>query len=1367
MRHFLKFAAVLAIGMGLSGLASAQSVWDLRNPLTTPNNLQGVTWAGGTTNLFVAVGANGTIMTSPTGATWTSRTSPVTNVVLYAVTWSSTQNLFVAVGAGGTILTSTNGTTWTSRTAPSTTNALYGVSNNGGQFVAVGAAGTIFTSSNGTDWSAATWSTTPVTGILNSVAWSPTLSMYVAVGDAGAMATSANGTSWATAASTAGANALYSVTWGGGLFVTMGNAGTGRYSPNGSTWNTGNAVTNGAYISSVVVGDELVAVGSAGTIQTSTSGSTWTARTSGVSAILNAVTWNGTKYVAVGNGGMILTAPSGGTAWTQTSSSFAQLLAVDSGAGLRAAVGVGGVILTSTDDITWTPRASGTTKTLNSVAWVGTGFVAVGLTGTIVTSNVDGTVWTPQTYVPTSGSSTANLNGVTYVSPTRILAVSTAGHTAVSTNGGTTWGTLNVSASNLFYNIATGPAGIVAVGENGIIRHMTSLTGTSFATRTSPVAGTHLNSVTYMGDKFVAVGYSGAIVTSPDGVTWTQRQSGVTATLNSVAWTGNVAVAVGSGGVVLTSPNGIDWTPRPSGVSQALYGVTWTGNLITSVGNNGTILTSSPSALPPVPVPVTPAAEATGVPVNPTFSWNASGGATSYRLQVSPASTFTLLTIDDSTITGTSRTTGPLSVDTKYYWRVRASGTTGSSAYSPEQGFTVASAALSAPSLTAPANTATGVQTSTNLVWSAFAGATSYHVQFGTDSNFAVMSINDSTIVDSFRILPNLAVNTTYYWRVKAVGATGVSGWSSRWSFTTVPPAPAVPALNTPAHNAIAFPFPPATPGNVTWNAVSGAATYRVQVSTDSNFASLLVDDSTLTGTSKAVSTGLVANGVYYWRVRAKNAGGVSPYSAFRMFTTATAPPGKPTLGSPAHLATGVNVFTDFSWQAVSGAVTYHLQVSTDSTFATFFFRDSTLTGTSRNAGQLNNGTIYYWRVSAKNPAGAGVFSDRRSFTSGQAPTTAPAAPTLVSPATFATGISPTSAVLTWSAPATATGYRVQVSTSPNFTTFAFQDSTVTGLSSTVTTLAGSTEYYWRVYARNHIGWGSPAEARSFVTLAVVPAVPVLDTPTAFATGLQPAAVSLSWGAVPGATSYRVQVSTSNSVSGTGAFVTTVVNDSIGVANRTVGPLANNTAYYWHVLARNSAGASSYSPTRQFTTGILPAPAAPVLISPAAFDTGIALAGALSWSAVAGASTYRVQLSTMSDFSTLIINDSGAFTSRNYVGLAEGKEHYWRVYAGNASGSSAWSARRFTTRIATAIRAQVGVLGRSLMGDDVLRFSLPHKSRVIVRMYTPGGKRVAPDYDAVLDRGHHTLPLPSELKSSFFLVDFEAGSFRQVLKVHP
>jgi hypothetical protein len=145
----------------------------------TVQNLYGVSYVNG---LFVAVGAAGTLLTSPDGLTWTAQTSNTNNAlrhVSYGVT-SAGVGTYVAVGDAGTIVSSTDATTWTAQTIP-TTQSFYSVSFGPDlQFIAVGTAGTQAYSSTGTDGS---WSVGNTGSIdLNSIAPGD---VTIAVGAAG------------------------------------------------------------------------------------------------------------------------------------------------------------------------------------------------------------------------------------------------------------------------------------------------------------------------------------------------------------------------------------------------------------------------------------------------------------------------------------------------------------------------------------------------------------------------------------------------------------------------------------------------------------------------------------------------------------------------------------------------------------------------------------------------------------------------------------------------------------------------------------------------------------------------------------------------------------------------------------------------------------------------------------------------------------------------------------------------------------------------------------------------------------------------------------------------------------------------------
>ncbi len=498
----------------------------------------------------------------------------------------------------------------------------------------------------------------------------------------------------------------------------------------------------------------------------------------------------------------------------------------------------------------------------------------------------------------------------------------------------------------------------------------------------------------------------------------------------------------------------------------------------TTNGNDVTFITLAPPAPPSL---TSPANGSTNLPLSDTLSWSASQNATRYQVEVSTSTSFSSMIINDSTVTSTSRITGALSGNTTYYWRVQASNTAGASGWSSAWSFTTLTphTAPSVPSLTSPANGSTNLPLSDTLSWSASQNATRYQVEVSTSASFSSTIINDSTITSTSRITGALSGNTTYYWRVQASNTAGASGWSSAWSFTTLTPltAPSVPSLTSPANGSTNLPLS----DTLSWSASQNATRYQVEVSTSASFSSTIINDSTVTSTSR-ITGALSGSTTYYWRVQASNTAGASGWSSAWSFTTLTplTAPSVPSLTSPANGSTNLPLSDTLSWSASQNATRYQVEVSTSASFSSTIINDSTVTSTSRITGALSGSTTYYWRVQASNTAGASGWSSAWSFTT-LTPLTAPSVPSLTSPANGSTNL-PLSDTLSWSASQNATRYQVEVSTSASFSSTIINDSTVTSTSRITGALSGNTTYYWRVQASNTAGASGWSSAWSFTT---------------------------------------------------------------------------------------------------------------------------------------------------------------------------------------------------------------------------------------------------------------------------------------------
>ena len=101
-----------------------------------------------------------------------------------------------------------------------------------------------------------------------------------------------------------------------------------------------------------------------------------------------------------------------------------------------------------------------------------------------------------------------------------------------------------------------------------------------------------LRGITYGNSTYVAVGINGVIITSPDGETWTERESYTDKNLYNIIYENSTFVAVGEKGTILTSPDGKIWTKRKSKTKKSLVDITYGNSLFVVVGVDGIIRTS-------------------------------------------------------------------------------------------------------------------------------------------------------------------------------------------------------------------------------------------------------------------------------------------------------------------------------------------------------------------------------------------------------------------------------------------------------------------------------------------------------------------------------------------------------------------------------------------------------------------------------------------------------------------------------------------------------------------------------------------------------------------------------------------------------
>ncbi len=451
--------------------------------------------------------------------------------------------------------------------------------------------------------------------------------------------------------------------------------------------------------------------------------------------------------------------------------------------------------------------------------------------------------------------------------------------------------------------------------------------------------------------------------------------------------------------------------------------------------------------------PAAPTATAAANVQSTGFSanWNAVTGATGYRIDVATDNAFASILGSYNNLDVSNATTYPitgLAANTTYYYRVRAYNSGGASSNSNTiQQLT----AVGAPTATA----ATNVQSqSFSANWNAVTGATGYRLDVATDNGFTSIlgSYNnlDVSNVTTYSVA-GLNANTTYYYRVRAYNSGGASSNSNTVQQLTAASAP----IATAASNVQTISFA------ANWNAVTGANGYRLDVATDSGFTNILAGYNNL-DVSNVVTypiTGLSANTIYYYRLRAYNGGGISGNS--NAIYQLTAPAAPVAVNATNIKSTGFTA----NWNAAAGATGYRLDVATDNAFTNFVAGFNNLNVNNVTAYQvtgLSANTNYYYRLRAYNTGGGSSLNSNtiNLLTSTSAPV-----------ATAATSITTSSFTANWNTVAGATGYQLDVALDSNFINFVagWNNKDVGNVTtySVNSNITSNTKYFYRVRAYN------------------------------------------------------------------------------------------------------------------------------------------------------------------------------------------------------------------------------------------------------------------------------------------------------------
>jgi fibronectin type 3 domain-containing protein len=580
-----------------------------------------------------------------------------------------------------------------------------------------------------------------------------------------------------------------------------------------------------------------------------------------------------------------------------------------------------------------------------------------------------------------------------------------------------------------------------------------------------------------------------------------------------------------------------------------------------------------------------PENNSTGQSTRPTLYWNLSSGADRYQLQVSLNSNFSTTIYDDTTITTTTRQVGPLANNRTYFWRINAINNDGASPYSDTWSFTTFAAPAAQTvsimsSFSSPGSRPHGLAWDGQSLWMIDNLENIYQLDtlgnvlktipfgdyfdrdlswdgtglwIGGGSNGpGALKINTNGVR-----LDSLPIN---YWAFSGVEWDGKYFWFGDYNFSVIHKheKDGTEILNWEADDIFGHATGLTYDGINLWIGASGEGftddIFKYSITGQLVYQFNLND---IGITAEPGSFAAIAwDGKSLWYTTDEE------FTIYRLSVPYYhTPPPVPTLKSPSNGSVDQLLNPVLSWNQSLDAVSYHLQVSKNSTFSTTIFDNSKITGTSIVVGPLEDNTTYYWHVSATNSGGTSNYSTNWNFTTINLP---PASPQNLTATPGDRQVS-----LNWSANSESdfSHYTIYRNTTGDSTTVILIDSVYSpNTSYTDINLVNALTYYYWFRAVDVLG--STSELSSGVS-----AVPLDVTPPAQPQNLTAIAgdeqVMLSWDRNTEADflRYRIYGSTVPNPA------TKIDSTTGGVTDTTkiISGLTNGSIYYFRVTAVDSA----------------------------------------------------------------------------------------------------------------------------------------------------------------------------------------------------
>jgi len=351
----------------------------------------------------------------------------------------------------------------------------------------------------------------------------------------------------------------------------------------------------------------------------------------------------------------------------------------------------------------WTININGGVYSANAIDSSGNILTSYG--GNITRSQDSGKTWKTNSGVLTQSLITA----IEVRHKGEIFASSSNEGVFRSIDNGVTWDQINIGIKNQnIFSLAVHQNGDVYAGSQNIIYKSTDvgLTWNTLTTNFPAKAG----NVTAMvvntqGNIIAGVDNAGVFWSTDNGVTWTQKALGLTATkINALVSTpsGKVFAGTDSGIFFLDITPGANWLKFNQGLtatnvlslcrdqSGRIYAGTDVSGVFSSIN---TFNIAHPNGSVAATTLVAPTNASTAPAGNLKLVWNAVPKATTYQVSISKTSDFSTVEILSDYLSDTTFSYNVHDVGVTYYWHVQAVGDEGGSLYSDDWSFITSSKA--------------------------------------------------------------------------------------------------------------------------------------------------------------------------------------------------------------------------------------------------------------------------------------------------------------------------------------------------------------------------------------------------------------------------------------------------------------------------------------------------------------------------------------------------------------------------------------------------------------------------------------------------------------------------------------------------